>query len=76
MEKLCAVIALGYGRTQGVPHSSKTAGEASEADGPIPDWFQRGVDAALRLPLFSLHGRPLSVMAERGYCRMFFSFLQ
>ena len=49
-EKLCVVIALGYGQTQGVAHKSKPAGEVMKADGPVPDWFHRGVEAALLAP--------------------------
>ncbi|MGN0778273.1 MAG: nitroreductase family protein [Aristaeellaceae bacterium] len=49
-EKLVLVIALGYGQTQGVAHKSKPASEVTKADGPVPDWFQRGVEAALLAP--------------------------
>lgn len=74
-EKLCAVIALGYGRTQGIPRKSKTAGEVVKADGAIPDWFQRGVDAALLAPtamnqqkfVLSLAGTQVSARAGTGF---------
>ena len=49
-EKLCAVIALGYGQRQGTAHRSKPAEAVTKADGPVPDWFQRGVEAALLAP--------------------------
>lgn len=49
-EKLCIVIALGYGATQGVPHKSKTIQEVVKAEGALPDWFQAGVEAALLAP--------------------------
>lgn len=49
-EKLCVVISLGYGATQGAAHSSKAAGEVSEASGPMPEWFKNGVEAALLAP--------------------------
>lgn len=49
-EKLCIVIALGYGESQGVPHSSKSAEEVSRADGTPPEWFRSGVAAALLAP--------------------------
>ncbi len=48
-EKLALVIAIGYGKTQGKPHKSKTASDVSHA-GTAPDWFIRGVDAALLAP--------------------------
>lgn len=44
------VIAIGYGRTQGVPHKSKTAAEISEYNGDAPQWFMDGVNALLYAP--------------------------
>lgn len=49
-EKLCLVIALGYGETQGVPHKSKAANAVSNADSSSPKWFLDGVNAALLAP--------------------------
>ena len=49
-EKLAAVIALGYGATQGVPRRSKTMEEVSKVDGPMPDWFKAGMEAVLLAP--------------------------
>ena len=49
-EKLCIVIALGYGETQGLPHKSKSMEEVIQLDGPAPEWFQKGVEAALLAP--------------------------
>ena len=49
-EKLCIVIALGYGATQGVAHRSKSAAQVMEAKGEVPDWFRAGVEAALLAP--------------------------
>lgn len=49
-EKLYLVIALGYGATQGIAHKSKTVGEVSNADEGSPEWFRRGVEAALLAP--------------------------
>lgn len=49
-EKLAAVIALGYGETQGVPHRSKPAGEVSNLGADSPEWFRAGVEAALLAP--------------------------
>ena len=42
-------IALGYGQTQGVPHSSKAAAAVS-APADAPAWFRAGVEAALLAP--------------------------
>lgn len=49
-EKLCIVIAVGYGKTQGVPHKSKSMQEVVKADEPYPDWFKSGVEAVLLAP--------------------------
>ena len=49
-EKLCLVIAVGYGSTQGAGHPVKQPEEVSRASSPVPDWFRRGVRAALLAP--------------------------
>ena len=49
-EKLTVVIALGYGATQGVPHSSKPARSVAKVSGTAPEWFWNGVNAALLAP--------------------------
>ena len=49
-EKLHVVIALGYGETQGVPHKSKSASDVSNLTDDSPDWFKRGMEAALLAP--------------------------
>ena len=70
------VIALGYGQTQGNVHKSKSAGEVTKADIPAPDWFQRGVEAALLAPTamnqqkftLTLEGDKASAKAGMGFC--------
>ncbi len=49
-QKLAAVIAIGYGTTQGKPHSSKAPEEVCAGYDQMPDWFKAGVDAALLAP--------------------------
>ena len=49
-EKQVCLIALGYGVTQGVEHKSKPVQELCTCAGPIPEWFQRGMNAALLAP--------------------------
>ena len=49
-EKLVLVIAIGYGKTQGVPRKSKTPDKVCSSDSPAPEWFYRGIDAALKAP--------------------------
>ncbi len=49
-EKEAIVISLGYGRTQGRPHRSKSAERVSELTEGDPDWYRRGIEAALLAP--------------------------
>ena len=50
-EKVCGVIALGYGKTQGVAHSSKALEDVSSCETTdVPQWFTAGVNAALLAP--------------------------
>ena len=74
-EKLTVVIALGYGKTQGVPHKSKPLSDVASYDGAMPDWFKHGVEAALLAPTamnqqkfrFSAHGDQVTATAGRGF---------
>lgn len=74
-EKLCIVISIGYGETQGVPHKSKDFEKVAKADGQIPDWFKNGVEAALLAPTamnqqkfrFNLRGNEVSAKAGVGF---------
>lgn len=49
-EKLCVVIALGYGVHPGTAHVSKSIDQMSEAVEPVPDWFRKGMEAVLLAP--------------------------
>lgn len=49
-EKITVVISLGYGKTQGVEHKSKTAEAVSNIGDDSPAWFKAGVAAALLAP--------------------------
>lgn len=74
-EKLCIVIALGYGETQGVSHKIKAPADVSETNGAVPDWFEQGVRAALRAPTamnqqkfkFILNGNTVQSKAGSGF---------
>lgn len=74
-EKLCIVIALGYGETQGVSHKIKAPADVSETNGTVPEWFERGVRAALRAPTamnqqkfrFILNGNMVHAKAGSGF---------
>ena len=49
-DRLVVVVALGHSTTQGVPHRSKDANKVATGLPGSPDWFQRGVEAALLAP--------------------------
>ena len=49
-EELRGVIALGYGLTQGVPHESRPMRECFRAERTLPEWFGRGMKAAMLAP--------------------------
>lgn len=49
-EKLTVVISLGYGKTQGVQHKSKSAEAVSNVNSGSPQWFRTGIEAALLAP--------------------------
>ena len=74
-EKLCVVISVGYGKTQGIPHKSKTVQEVAKTSGSMPDWFKSGVEAALLAPTamnqqkftFALDGEKVSAKAGKGF---------
>ncbi|MGN0521640.1 MAG: nitroreductase family protein [Eubacterium sp.] len=74
-EKLCLVIAIGYGKTQGVAHKSKSAGEVCDAVENAPKWFINGVEAALLAPTamnqqkfrFSLNGNRVTAKPGMGF---------
>ncbi|SCW63120.1 hypothetical protein SAMN02910456_02267 [Ruminococcaceae bacterium YRB3002] len=47
---VAGIVAVGYGKTQGTPHKSKTPEQVSSYEGEAPEWFRRGVEAALLAP--------------------------
>lgn len=49
-EKLFCLISLGYGKTMGVSHKSKTLEDLSNYTSNMPDWFKEGVLAAMLAP--------------------------
>lgn len=73
-EKLCMVIALGYGMTPGIPHKSKPISEVVKTDGNMPNWFREGVRCALLAPTamnqqrfrIELKGKKVYMTAQRG----------
>lgn len=64
------VIAIGYGKTQGVPHKSKTAAEISKYNGDAPQWFVDGVNALLYAPT-ALNKQPYFVKGDGNKVSIF-----
>lgn len=73
-EKLCLVIAIGYGKMSGTAHTSKPREAVMRANTP-PDWFLQGIDAALLAPTamnqqkftFTLDGNKVTAKAGMGF---------
>ena len=74
-EKLCVVIALGYGKAQGISHKSKAISEVVKGEGKMQEWFKNSIEAALLAPIamnqqkfmFVLDGSKVSAKAGRGF---------
>lgn len=74
-EKLYIVIAIGYGKTQGIPHKTKEMNDVIKLEGQMPEWFRRGMEAALLAPtamnqqkfLFTLKGSEVSAKTGIGF---------
>ena len=49
-EHLVCLVPVGYGATQGVQHPQKRTIDDVAKGGPFPEWFVRGVEAALLAP--------------------------
>ncbi len=49
-QRLALIIAIGVGETQGRSRKSKAIGKVSNATNKSPEWFVRGVEAALQAP--------------------------
>lgn len=74
-EKLRLVIAIGYGKTQGVPHVSKSIDKVCSVEENSPSWFIDGVESALLAPtamnqqkfFFTLNGDEVEAKAGAGF---------
>lgn len=75
-EKLCCVISLGYGENEGVPHKNKPMESLYKVEGKMPEWFKKGMEAALLAPTainqqkfhFTLDGDTVRAKAGLGPC--------
>ena len=73
-ESLVVVISLGYGKTQGTMHKSKSADKVSDLKEGDPEWYKRGVECALLAPtainqqkfFIKRNGNAVSIAATGG----------
>ncbi|MBR4828731.1 MAG: nitroreductase [Muribaculaceae bacterium] len=78
-ETIGCYIAIGYGETQGVSHKIKRIDQVSNVSDDSPEWFKRGVEAALLAPtainqqkfsfelLPAVEGQQSRVLAKRHF---------
>lgn len=74
-EKLACIIALGYGAVQGNPHKNKPVEQLCNCAASMPDWFSRGMEAALLAPTamnqqkfyFTLENEKVLAKAGKGF---------
>lgn len=74
-EKLACIIALGYGTTQGVTHKNKPVEQLCNCASNMPDWFSKGMEAALLAPtamnqqkfFITLENNKVSARAGKGF---------
>lgn len=73
-EKLYIIIAIGYGADDGITHKTKPIEKLCQVNGEIPEWFPRGMQAAMLAPtamnqqkfLFTLNGNSVTAKAGIG----------
>ena len=74
-EKLAIVIALGYGKNQGVAHKSRPLFDVCSQLDDVPAWFAEGMEAVMLAPTamnqqkfrFSLKGDRAEAVATGGF---------
>ena len=72
------IVVLGYGENQGKFHKSKETVDVSAYEGETPDWFLRGVEAALLAPtalneqgfFISGRGSDVSISCEGAFAEI------
>lgn len=64
-EKLACIIALGYGITQGTSHQNKPVEQLCNCPANMPEWFSRGMEAALLAPT-AMNQQKFYIMLEDG----------
>ena len=65
-EKLFCVIALGYGVNQGNSHKTKSYEQVTENAQNAPEWFKKGVQAALLAPTAMNQQKFKFILSDNG----------
>lgn len=74
-EIIVITISIGYGKTQGIQHNSKSFDEVVKTDKEPPVWFKTGVEYALLAPtavnqqkfIFELKDNKVKAIAKLGF---------
>ena len=69
------MLSLGYGTTQGTAHKSKSMDALCHTEGAMPEWFRKGMEAAMLAPtamnqqkfLISLLGNNVTAKSLGGF---------
>lgn len=77
-EAMICVLSIGYGSTQGVSHKSKIMEQLCTISDDTPEWFQKGMEAAMLAPtamnkqdfLFTLHGNEVHIESHGNYAKV------
>lgn len=64
-DRLVAVIAVGYGATQGTAHKNKPRERLVRCRGEVPAWFVRGAEAAILAPT-AMNQQKFQISLENG----------
>ena len=72
--RVAGVVTVGYGQTQGVPHKTRRPEQVGSYSGDEPEWFRRGIEAALLAPtalakqafMITGSGNKVSIRCDNG----------
>lgn len=69
-EKLACIISLGYGVAQGTAHKNKPLDQLCNCASGMPDWFAKGMEAALLAPTAMNQQKFYIALKDgRAFCR-------
>ena len=68
-QRLVCVLAVGHGKTQGKTHKSKPMEQLCRVEGEMPEWFRKGMKAAMLAPT-ALNKQNFLVILENGQVKL------